>query len=379
MFDTKALAEATALVVKQHLATAVQPLLKRIEELEARVPLNGKDGADGRDGSSVSLDDVAPLIAEAVTKAIGAIPVPVNGKDGVDGSSVTVDDLAPLVSDVVAKAIADIPAPMDGRDGVDGEPGADGKDAPTLDEVAELVRQAVSQIPPPRDGADGASVTVEDIEPIIAEHVQRAVSALPAPTDGKDGRDGVDGKDGRDGADGVHGEAGKDGLDGLHGKDGRGIADLLINQDGALVASFTDGATKSVGRVVGGNGNDGAPGRDGADGANGKDGFSLKNFDAELMPDGRTLLLKFADATDTSFAVELGIPAIIYRDVFKDGQSYERGDVVTWAGSLWHCNEPTTDKPGEGAKAWTLAAKRGRDGKDGVVVAREAPKKVRAA
>ncbi|HDK7109809.1 TPA: phage portal protein, partial [Klebsiella pneumoniae] len=32
--------------------------------------------------------------------------------------------------------------------------------------------------------------------------------------------------------------------------------------------------------------------------------------------------------------------------------------------SLWHCDEQTQDKPGEtGSKGWTLAAKRGRDGR----------------
>jgi len=50
----------------------------------------------------------------------------------------------------------------------------------------------------------------------------------------------------------------------------------------------------------------------------------------------------------------------------KDGKSYDPGDLVTWAGSTWHCDEATTSKPGEyaGAKNWTLMVKRGRDGKD---------------
>ena len=59
------------------------------------------------------------------------------------------------------------------------------------------------------------------------------------------------------------------------------------------------------------------------------------------------------------------IPVTIYRDVFKAGKEYEPGDTVTWAGSLWHCNETTTDKPGEpGTKGWTLAVKKGRDLRD---------------
>ena len=62
---------------------------------------------------------------------------------------------------------------------------------------------------------------------------------------------------------------------------------------------------------------------------------------------------------------QLELPAMIYRGIFKAGM-YAAGDTVTWGGSLWHCDEPTEDKPGEvGSKGWTLAAKRGRDGRDG--------------
>ena len=47
------------------------------------------------------------------------------------------------------------------------------------------------------------------------------------------------------------------------------------------------------------------------------------------------------------------------------GRPTTAAQLVTWAGSAWHCNETTTTKPGDGAKAWTLMVKRGRDGKDG--------------
>ena len=60
-----------------------------------------------------------------------------------------------------------------------------------------------------------------------------------------------------------------------------------------------------------------------------------------------------------------GKAGLTYQGVYQDGKSYELGDVTTWAGSTWHCNEVTTTKPGEGAKTWTLMVKRGRDGKDG--------------
>jgi hypothetical protein len=60
-----------------------------------------------------------------------------------------------------------------------------------------------------------------------------------------------------------------------------------------------------------------------------------------------------------------GKAGLTYQGVYQDGKSYELGDVVTWAGSTWHCNDATISKPGESTKGWTLMVKRGRDGKDG--------------
>jgi hypothetical protein len=60
-----------------------------------------------------------------------------------------------------------------------------------------------------------------------------------------------------------------------------------------------------------------------------------------------------------------GKPGLTYQGVYVEGKSYDVGELVTWGGSMWHCNEATELKPGEGSKAWTLAVKRGRDGKDG--------------
>lgn len=64
-----------------------------------------------------------------------------------------------------------------------------------------------------------------------------------------------------------------------------------------------------------------------------------------------------------------GAPGMTYQGVFVEGKQYEKGDVTTWAGSMWHANEATGTKPGDGSKAWTLACKHGRDGKDGAVAA----------
>jgi hypothetical protein len=213
-----------------------------------------------------------------------------------------------------------------GTPGRDGKDGSDGKDAPAP--TAQQVIEALRSMPEAFDAA-----------------VQRYLEQHP-PAAGKDGEPG---KPGKDGAPGKDGEPGRDGV---------GVASALIDRAGNLVITCSNGATCELGAVVGKNGD---PGRDG------RDGFSLSNFDATLMDDGRTVLFSFEGA-DQSFAVELAIPAMIYRGVWREDQAYERGDTVTWAGSLWHCDaDDTSEKPDGSEKHWTLAAKRGRDGKDASV------------
>jgi hypothetical protein len=57
-------------------------------------------------------------------------------------------------------------------------------------------------------------------------------------------------------------------------------------------------------------------------------------------------------------------PTMQYRGVFETSRQYMPGDFVTHDGSLWHCNRPTHGPvPGFDKDGWTLAVKRGRDGK----------------
>lgn len=106
----------------------------------------------------------------------------------------------------------------------------------------------------------------------------------------------------------------------------------------------------------------GEKGLDGRDGRDGKDGIaSLDDLRAEVNK---------AVEVAVSFAVEKAVaeafsllPTLQYKGVFQDGTEYRAGDCVTFGGSLFHCNESTGAKPEDG-KSWTLAVKRGRDGKD---------------
>jgi len=245
--DIEKFAAAVAPAVRASVERATAPLLERIAALEARElpqPLKGdpgQDGRDGIDGKSVTLEDVAPMIAEAVAKAVATIPTPTNGTDGKDG--------------------------VDGRDG--------------------------------RDGADGASVSVEDVESMVEGRVagwaldferraqgvlERAIDRIPKPADGRDGRDGVD---------------------------GLGFDDLSVKHDGE-----------------------------------------------------RSLTLAFSRA-DVCKEFRVDLPVVIDRGVYKAESDYQRGDAVTWGGSLWIAQKDSPEsKPGMG-DGWRLAVKKGRDGKDG--------------
>lgn len=101
--------------------------------------------------------------------------------------------------------------------------------------------------------------------------------------------------------------------------------------------------------------------RDGEKGADGRDGFGFEDLDACVLNDDRTIELSFRRGEEEK-CFTFKWPTMIYRGVFKDGEEYQPGDMVTWGGSLWHCDKQTTAKPG--TEDWTLAAKKGRDGKD---------------
>lgn len=78
--------------------------------------------------------------------------------------------------------------------------------------------------------------------------------------------------------------------------------------------------------------------------------------------DDRTFVMRQVDTAGRVTEKRATLPVMIYRQIWREGQ-YERGDTVTWGGSLWHCEETTREKPGTG-KGWKLAVKRGADGKD---------------
>lgn len=174
----------------------------------------------------------------------------------------------------------------------------------------------------------------ESLKTRIAE-----LEARPLPEKGDKGDPGEPGKDGRDGLDG------KDGAD---GKSAAGIVQAL-KDSGELVLTLENGELIRTGI------------RDGEKGVDGRDGFGLDDFDVEAI-DERTIKLKFQRG-ETLHSYDLAFPVPVYRQVFKEGENYTRGDVVTWGGAAWHCEKDTAEKPGTG-DGWSLMVKKGRDGKD---------------
>lgn len=274
------------------------------------------------------------------------------------------------------------------------------------------LENAVAELPASRNGIDG-------------DPGERGEKGDPGPA-GKDGRDGADGKDGAPGPAGEKGEkgdsgpAGKDGLDGVDGKDGAPGASGEKGEKGDPGPAGRDGGNGVDGKdgARGLDGKDGRDGRDGKDGESGRDALAVVPLDGidpaktyprgtwafhrggticalrATDPIGEDGLLKAGWAvamegifqrtetwidegreveTLTEFTsgrrhVDTIITSMVrYRGVYKDGTDYRCGDLVTWGGSVWHCEVSLTSaRPDAGNADWKLAVKRGANGRDGL-------------
>lgn len=224
-------------------------------------------------------------------------------------------------------------------------------EVPALPDVSKMVSEAVAALPVP---ADGKSLTPDDIRPLLKEMVEDAVSGIPTPRDGKDAdpeaiklavsdvlaalpapESPVPGADGRDALQ----------IEILPG------IDAEKSYPRGTYATHSGGLWRSFEKTAGMRGWECIV-----------DGISTVDV---ANDDERMFTVTVTRASGACETKTFGIPVMIYRGVFKSEGSYQPGDTVTWGGSLWHCDETTADKPGEiGSKGWTLATKRGRDGKD---------------
>lgn len=321
-------------------ALVAEKVAEAVAALPAPTP--GKDGDPGRDGKDVEIEDVEAMVAEHVGKAVAALPPAEPGKPGEpgrDGASVTVDDVAPLILQEVEKAMAALPPPKDGQD-------ADMVAVERM--VLAEVGKAVAALPPPQDGKDA---DLDVMAAMVIERVEKAVAALPPPPKGDPGEPGPAPDPeliARMVADQVKALPPP--------KDGIGLAGALIDRDGDLVLTLTDGTVRELGSIVG---------KDGEPGKPGKDGLSFDDFELEPEYDGeRTIRLKWMNG-GKAVTREWRLPIVIDRGVYRPETSYEKGDAVTFGGSIWIAQAETGEKPGNGDGSWRLAVKHGRDGKPG--------------
>jgi len=270
----------------------------------------------GADLADIVKAATAPLLAriealEAQVKAVGGQPISISVEQLSTQIETVEDRMKAHVDEAMQKALDAIPAPV--------EPAA----VPELPDIAALVSDAVAAIPAPLDGKDGTSVSVDDVLPTLEKRVDDFLAAIPRPKDGEPGRDGLD------------------------------VKDLFRADGGRLVAVMSDGTTKDLGAFVG---KDGDPGRDGVDGKDGAAGLGFEDMEFVTDDHGRA----FAKFQRGDVVKSIRLPGIVDRGPYKTGEDYEKGDAVTYGGSLWIAQEATSDKP-DGSKAWRLSVKKGRD------------------
>lgn len=269
--------------------------------------------------------EVNSLVADAVKAAVADIPAPLVPElpdvtqlvnDAVKTAVAEIPapilpelpDVTQLVTEAVKAAVADIPAPV----------------VPELPDVSQLVtdavKAAVAEIPAP------VAPELPDVPQLVADAVKAAVDEMPEPITPSDGRDALQ----------IELEP---------------CIDETKSYPRGTYATHKGGLWRSYQKT------DGMRGWECI--VDGISGINIKQDEERIF----TISLEKACGLVEEKA--FSIPVTIYRDVFKAGKEYEPGDTVTWAGSLWHCNETTTDKPGEpGTKGWTLAVKKGRDLRD---------------
>lgn len=306
---------------------ALAPLQRQIAALEARAPEKGEPGADA---------DPA-VVAKMVEEAIAALPAP---KDGKDADPVSDEQIAAHV----ARHLEEHP-PLAGRDAdpVDVDALADAVVAKLLcsDRLQTLVDLATAdavakhfEANPVRDGKDADPAA-------IVSAVEKAVAALPAPRDGKDADPVTEEQLAAQVAKHLAAHPPKDGADGV------GLAGAMIDRTGELVVTTTKGEAIKLGKVVG---------------EDGRDGLSFETARGEYDAERGFVITLAAGERKT----ELVLPYMVHRGFWREGLGTKAGQSITHDGALWIAKRDNASRPClENEQDWALAARKGRDGKDG--------------
>lgn len=194
--------------------------------------------------------------------------------------------------------------------------------------IADCVVQTIKDMPVPKDGEpgkDGAGVDMDMLAEMVERAVAKAIGEIEiiAPQDGKPGRDALD-------------------------------IDLMPLIDEGKSYPRGTWATHNGGIWRAHSNTSGMRGWECV-----VDGFCSHDVE-QLDPRNYESVTRFSSGKETRR--KMSLPNTVYREIYKAGTLYTKGDLVTWGGSLWYCCEDTDTKPGE-SPAWKLAAKKGRDGK----------------
>lgn len=252
---------------------------------------------------------------------------------------------------------APVPGPQ-GERGADGPQGIAGRDgAPGPQGERGLDGAAGKDGAPGRDGANGKD-GIDGKDGAPGRDGAQGERGLP----GKDGAQGPQGAVGLQGKDGALGPVGKDGAPGIHGKDAPPVdEDAIVARCTSRIPIPKDGRDGRDGApgAEGARGADGINGKDGADGKDGRDGLSIDDFEVSL--EGRTFTFALR-CGERVVEKQIKVPFPVDCGVYRNGKSYERGDVVTYGGSQWIALKDTGSKPP--SDDWRCQVQRGRDGKD---------------
>lgn len=182
--DIAALMKGAAPVIHALVAGMVEPLTKRIGDLEAELAVakavDHGDAIRSTVAEAVASIPQAPAgkdadpaeVARLVNEAVAALPPPAPGKDA------DPELVASLVAEKVAEAVKALPP---------AEPGRNADPEATAALVRTEVELAVAALPPPEPGK---GVTVEEFAPMVDEAVSKAIAQLPGPEAGKPGPEG---------------------------------------------------------------------------------------------------------------------------------------------------------------------------------------------
>ena len=252
--------------------------------------------------------------------------------------------------DALEANLAALPAPERGEKGEPGTPGEQGPQG-ALGPQGDPGEPGPAGVPGPR-GEKG-----DPGEP------------GPAGVPGPRGEKGAAGPEGKTGERGEKGDPGARGLAGKDGADGRDALqiDILPAVDPkkeyprGTFACWDDGLIRAYRQTI--------PQTSEPDMM--KAGWEVivsglaGNISIGFSDDFRTVSFTTRKTGGTAVTQSMRLPVMIYRGVYRPEEKYTQGDVVTWAGSAWHCQaEETGAAPGKNAD-WKLMVKEGRAGKDG--------------